>query len=442
MNTASTAHPLHRASPYQSYVYGYPHKTAYRPLKSVRSVADVWKDEDRSRLFLYFHVPFCEQRCGFCNLFTTVTRDDRPQRYLDTLRHHAEGVMQGLGDDAQFARLAIGGGTPTYFNESQLESMFDIITGVMGADVRAIPTSVEASPLTATQPCLSLLREKGVDRLSIGVQTFFEDESKRLGRTQKRADVHRALQAIRDAGFPILNIDLIYGGDGQTPESWLESMREALQYSPEQVYLYPLYVRPGTGLAKLQRQWDDERLALYRMGRDSLLDAGYQQVSMRMFQRQNSPANEGPVYCCQVDGMVGVGCGARSYTGRLHYSSEYAVARSGVLGILDDYMSREPDSFRMVDFGFELARAEQQRRFVMMSLLQAAGLDRAQYIERFGHDVLEDLPELHDLHAAEFAIIDEQTIRLNEKGLERSDAIGPWLWSDAVRQRMNDYQWR
>ncbi|AYN27059.1 hypothetical protein D8682_08705 [Buttiauxella sp. 3AFRM03] len=125
----------------------------------------------------------------------------------------------------------------------------------------------------------------------------------------------RTLDAIRDAGIPVLNIDLIYGLAFQTPQSWLFTLKTALKFNPEEIFLYPLYVRPLTGIGLSGKSWDDERLELYELGRDFLQEQG----SMRMFRRNNSHAGQGK-YCCQNDGMIGLGCGAHSYTHSLHYS--------------------------------------------------------------------------------------------------------------------------
>ena len=436
------AQHLLSGSPYQSYVYSYPHKTAYRPL-TPRPLREVWAAEPHSSLFLYLHVPFCEQRCGFCNLFTSVPHGpQRPERYLQALQREAGVVAAALGGDARFHRLAIGGGTPTWFEVEQLERLLAIVTDTLATRPADIPSSVETSPLTATEDRLALLRAYGIDRISIGVQTFDSDESKRLGRRQSETTVAAALQAIRDAGFPTLNIDLIYGGDGQTPASWRASLDQALAYQPEELYLYPLYLRPQTGLGRHARGWDDARIELYRLGRAQLLAAGYQQLSMRLFKRAAAPGIDAPVYCCQQDGMIGLGCGARSYTRGLHYSGEYAVGRQGVLAILDDYLSRDDERFAQVAFGVGLDLDEQCRRFVLMSLLQADGLDRSLYAQRFASDAVTDLPMLAELPDLGLATIDRQRLRLTAAGLERSDAIGPWLWSTTMRHRMQGYQWR
>jgi oxygen-independent coproporphyrinogen-3 oxidase len=294
---------------------------------------------------------------------------------------------------------------------------------------------------------LAVLKERGASRVSIGVQSFLEAETRSIGRPQREGEVETALSQIRGADFPIFNLDLMYGLPGQTRDSWLGSLRTALQYTPEEIYLYPLYVRPLTGLGQredkgLLKREGDARLELYRAGRDFLLTNGYRQVSMRMFQATRVPPEDGPVYCCQDDGMLGLGCGARSYTQKLHYSSEWAVGASGVREILSDYIARPDESFDVADYGFELNEEEQRRRYLLQSLLQADGLDLKAYRHRFSSDAFQDVPQLGELEALNLAESDGSTLRLNATGLEKSDAIGPWLASAQVREQMEGFAWR
>jgi oxygen-independent coproporphyrinogen-3 oxidase len=437
---------LLRGTPYLAYSYAYPHKTAYRRLPAPVPLRELWADQRRDALFLYLHIPFCEMRCGFCNLFTTANpQGDLPTAYLETLRRQAQRTAQALGP-ARFARLAIGGGTPTYLDANGLHTLFDIAEA-LGADPRAIPVSVETSPKTTTPQRLGALHERGTDRISIGVQSFIEAEAHAAGRPQRTADVERALDAIRAHSFPTLNIDLIYGISGQTVHSWLASLRAALCYAPEELYLYPLYVRPLTGLGHHSAtahdaDWDAQRLACYRAGRELLLAEGYTQTSMRMFRAPHAPAQDGPIYCCQQDGMVGLGCGARSYTRGLHYSSEYAVGKAGVRAILADYIGRADTSFDAAHYGIALSPEDQRRRFLIQSILQADGLDFAAYQGQFGASALDDVPDLLGLEQLGLATITAERFQLTEAGLERSDTIGPWLWSDAVRARMRAYALR
>jgi coproporphyrinogen III oxidase-like Fe-S oxidoreductase len=427
-------------SPYQGYLYAYPHKTAYRPLRPRPRLADVWAAEPTGALFLYVHVPFCEMRCGFCNLFTrALPPAEQVTAYLDQLGRQADRVAAAV-PAATYARAAIGGGTPTYLTAAELTRLFDMVERATGADLRAVPMSVETSPSTATADRLAVLVERGTTRVSIGVQSFLDAEAHAAGRPQHRAEVDRALDTIRAAGPVELNIDLIYGIPGQTADTWTGSLRTALTWRPEELYLYPLYVRPMTGLGRRvpgaeDPEWDVQRLGLYRHAVDLLADAGYEQQSMRAFRRRDAPppgGAEAPGYCCQDDGMVGLGCGARSYTSALHYSFDYAVSVRQVRGILDDYLARPAEDFDVAEVGFALDGTEQRRRWLLKSLLRAAGVAPGDYLARFGTTVDDDFPALRLLRDS--GHLDGH--RLTAEGLAHSDAIGPWLTSDGVRAAM------
>ncbi|MEU8618349.1 STM4012 family radical SAM protein [Streptomyces sp. NPDC048623] len=435
--------------PYTGYVYAYPHKTAYRPLPDRPALAGLWADEPKDALSLYAHIPFCEVRCGFCNLFTRIgAPDELTTRYLDALDRQATAVREALGDTApvRFATAAFGGGTPTFLSAAELDRLCDIAERRTGVDLRAVPLSVETSPATATADRLAVLAERGATRLSIGVQSFVESEARAAVRPQRRADVEAALGRIRDTGVPVLNIDLIYGIDGQTERSWRRSLDAALAWRPEELYLYPLYVRPLTGLgrkgpAESDRAWDERRLRLYRYGRDHLLAHGYEQVSMRMFRRADAPALGPDDHACQTDGMIGLGCGARSYTSRLHYSFDYAVEMREIRSIIDAYT--ETADFSRAEVGRPVDDGEARRRHLLQSLLQAAGMPLAEYAARFG-----DSPFAH--FGDELARYEERgwldagapagLLRLSPEGLAHSDALGPELFSPAVRAAMAAYE--
>ncbi|MGY4741711.1 STM4012 family radical SAM protein [Streptomyces sp. ATMOS53] len=443
----TTAEPAVRTSPYQHYVYAYPHKTAYRELPDRPLLRDLWAAEPKDALSLYLHIPFCEVRCGFCNLFTRIgAPDGLTGAYLDALERQASAVREALGetDDVRFATAAFGGGTPTFLTAAELDRLCDIAEHRMGADLRAVPLSVEASPATATADRLAVLADRGATRLSLGVQSFVDSEARAAVRPQRRADVEAALARVRDARIPVLNIDLIYGIDGQTEQTWLHSLDAALAWRPEELYLYPLYVRPLTGLdrrgASPDPAWDEQRLRLYRAGRDHLLAHGYTQHSMRMFRRTDAPPQGADDYACQTDGMIGLGCGARSYTAALHYSFDYAVGMHRIRGIIDDYVATA--DFTRAEAGHPMNRHEARRRHFLQSLLQADGLTVDDYRGRFGSAPADDF----GTELARFADrgwltdSDPGTLRLTPEGLAHSDAIGPELFSPAVRAAMAAYE--
>ncbi|MCX5000147.1 STM4012 family radical SAM protein [Streptomyces longwoodensis] len=469
MTATATAPPgtATPASPYQSYVYAYPHKTAYRPLPDRPALRTLWADEPKDALSLYLHVPFCEVRCGFCNLFTRIgAPDGLTTAYLDALDRQATAVREALESSAdsadgqdgaggagarggvRFATAAFGGGTPTFLTAAELTRLCDIAEHRMGADLRAVPLSVEASPATATADRLAVLAERGATRLSLGVQSFVDSEARAAVRPQRRADVEAALARVREARVPVLNIDLIYGIDGQTDATWLHSLDAALAWRPEELYLYPLYVRPLTGLDRRRGgpdpAWDAQRLRLYRVGRDHLLAHGYTQQSMRMFRRADAPPQGADDYACQTDGMIGLGCGARSYTAGLHYSFDYAVDMHEIRGIIDDYVSRPAADFARAEHGRRMTADEARRRHLLQSLLQAEGLDADDYRARFGASPADHFGPALDRFAERGWLADDgpgsPRLRLTPEGLAHSDAIGPELFSPAVRAAMAAYE--
>ncbi|MYQ37308.1 oxygen-independent coproporphyrinogen-3 oxidase [Streptomyces sp. LamerLS-316] len=449
----------HSTGPYRSYVYAYPHKTAYRPLGAHPdgrpALRELWAAERKDALSLYLHIPFCEVRCGFCNLFTRIgAPEELTTRYLDALDRQATAVRDALGDDGpvRFAAAAFGGGTPTFLTAGELERLCDIAEKRMGADLSAVPLSVETSPSTATADRLEVLADRGTTRISIGVQSFVDAEVRAAVRPQHRSEVEAALGRIREARIPVLNIDLIYGIDGQTEASWRTSLNAALAWRPEELYLYPLYVRPLTGLGRQgtasevppegpDTAWDGQRLRLYRAGRDHLLAHGYEQVSMRMFRRRDAPQAGPDDYACQTDGMIGLGCGARSYTSSLHYSFDYAVEMREIRGIIDRFTTT--GDFSRAEVGRYVDEGEARRRHLLQSLLQAEGMRLAEYQERFGTDPYEDFPTELELFSSR-GWLDGSAgpglLRLSPEGLAYSDALGPELFSPAVRAAMAAYE--
>jgi len=137
--------------------------------------------------------------------------------------------------------------------------------------------------------------------------------------------------------------------------------------------------------------------------------------------------------------MVGLGCGARSYTRNLHYSFDYAVGVRGVRGIIDDYLKRPVEDFEFAEVGFWLDGTEQRRRWLVKTLLRTEGTDVAGYAERFGTALLDDFPQLATLGDEGWLSIVEGRLVLTDAGLERSDAVGPWLVSGPVRTAMAEY---
>ncbi|MDR2471110.1 MAG: STM4012 family radical SAM protein [Treponema sp.] len=419
------------AEAYQAYMYSYPHKTAYRPLEGIdlagpleRSFRDVPPD-------LYIHIPFCGRKCGFCNLFSAAGADDESlSRYTAALC--AQFERMGLAGK-RFRNITVGGGTPLLLNPADLARLLPLAEGRRW---------VETSPAGASEEKLAILRNFRTERVSLGVQSLNGDELVRLGRSGDTAALHGALRRIRAAGFPRLNVDLIYGIPGQSVSSLEATLRGVLRYEPEEIFLYPLYIRRGTAL--YGQKPNGEIRGLYFYGRDLLAAAGYAQRSMRQFAKNPPEDSAG----CGLDDMIGLGCGARTYLGNLHFSRPYAADREEALRIIGAYTedggNPAPPGGSL--HGFILNEDEQRRRFIIKNLFHYRGLSINDYRNYFATDPREDFSLFAELREQGFveehpeSAAPDVFLRLTETGLSLSDMIGPRFISPAVRARMN--AWR
>lgn len=423
-----------RACAYPGYVYGYPHKKAYRPLAPV-PLADAWAGEDRSRLFAYVHVPFCNQRCSFCNLFTLVPGERSVVGpYLDALARQME-LFARLGP-ARFSRLYVGGGTPSFLTTAELRRLVGDLRSLLGIDPARTHACIETSPETLDEEKVLALAELGFQRLSLGVQSLVEDELHAVNRRFDVAAHDRAAALIARARIPHFNVDLIYGLPGQTLASWRYSLEWAMGSPATSLFLYPLYIRPLTGLGArsvpLDAPTQYQMAAMYDAAVERLPLAGFRQLTMRQFRRDR---DEGPddVYRCQSDGMVGLGAGARSYTARLHYSTPWKMVARNIRGVIDDYVLAMGSGDDRITHGIRLDEDERLRRHVIQSLLYD-GVESSTLEVSF--------PAELDALREEQCVRDEAgTVRLTTRGVRHSDVVGQLFFSPRVRALIDSYEY-
>lgn len=423
------------ACAYPGYVYGYPHKKAYRPLPP-RPLAEAWRGEDARSLYCYVHVPFCKQRCSFCNLFTLATGERGPvPRYLDALARQMELVAEAI-PGARFSRLYIGGGTPTFLSIEELWWLRDKLASLLGVVPSRAHGCMEASPETLDAEKAHALKEMGFERLSLGVQSFVEAEREAVNRRWGL----EAVEAAGRAGFRHFNIDLIYGLPGQALDSWRFSVDAAIASPATSLFLYPLYVRPLTGLGVRQHSpTPHEMAAMYDEAVERLAGAGFRQLTMRQFRRD--AGDDADEYRCQNSGMVGLGPGARSYTSGLHYSTPWKMLTKNIRAEIEEYSAAMARGDGAVNFGVELDDDERRRRFVIQSLLYD-GLDLCEFHAHFGRDARELFAEQWRLLHEERCVVEEGgLIRLSARGVRHSDVVGNLFFSGRVRALIEAYEY-
>jgi oxygen-independent coproporphyrinogen III oxidase len=185
---------------------------------------------------LYIHIPFCLSKCPYCSFVSYPNMENLYARYGAALVREAEGLRSDFPDMEPLSTLFLGGGTPTILSGQELAEIVTSCHKAFGFAPQAEITT-EANPRTLDQEKLALLRQSGVNRLSLGVQSLNDQELQTLGRPHSAGDAVSALGLAREVGFANINLDLMYGIPGQTRQSWQDTLELALSLSPDHLSL-------------------------------------------------------------------------------------------------------------------------------------------------------------------------------------------------------------
>jgi putative oxygen-independent coproporphyrinogen III oxidase len=268
------------------------------------------------RAGLYVHIPFCLTRCGYCDFNTYAGLDHLSGPYVEALIGEANLAARGW-EGAGFASIFLGGGTPTTLPVPDLVKILDHLRGVFAVEGEAEVTA-EANPDTVDTEYLAAIREAGVTRLSIGVQSFDPAVLEGLERIHSPQSARRAFAAARRAGFDDVNIDLIYGASGETVQSWRRTLEEAVGLEPDHLSGYALTIEPATALGRkvaaglVPAPDPDLQADMYDLACSTLAAAGHEHYEVSNWAKpghrciHNLGYWEGRPY-------LGLGAGAHSY---------------------------------------------------------------------------------------------------------------------------------
>jgi len=315
------------------------------------------------------------------------------ERYLRGLALELDALPGGKGRPVD--TLYVGGGTPTLLDEGQLDFLFGAIRSAVSLDGDAEIT-VEANPGTIDKGKANRLRELGVNRISLGVQSFDDGLLRRLGRIHDAAGAREAFEILRGAGFGNVSIDLIYGLPGQTLSVWERDLEEALALRPEHISLYGLTVEEGTPLAEEERTGgldlpgENETANLY-LRADSLAGgAGYEHYEISSWSLSGHPSRHN-LGCWRMRDYYGAGAGAHSF----RHAPE--GVRSGNVDDVGKYLRRVEDGRSPEAFREELSSQTLAAETLMLGLRLREGVDIESFVGEFGTDPVKLFPEALNL---------------------------------------------
>jgi len=331
---------------------------------------------------LYIHIPFCVEKCGYCAFVSARPQPGEIESYHELLLQEMRLAFANHESGPPLDSIYFGGGTPSLLQPLQVSRIIDLAAELFSLSPQSEIT-LEANPGTIDRERLQDFRAAGVNRLSLGVQSFDDELLRRLGRVHDAAQARHAFREARLAGFGNIGIDLIHGLPGQTLPGWREELRNALALSPEHLSVYGLTVEEGTPFALRYPEEspdlpDDDRSAeMFETADTLLVEAGFEHYEIANYAREGFRSRHNSGYW-RRDGYLGLGVAAHSLLRREH------GYRFSNYGTLEEY-GRELASGRLPRRDQHLLTLEDaMAEFMFLGLRLADGVLADDFEREFG----------------------------------------------------------
>jgi len=366
---------------------------------------------------LYVHIPFCSSKCNYCDFNSYDNITHLAEDYIRALHREMEVWRKELGG-RYISSVYIGGGTPTFLKNSLLQIVLDGLNAFNITPKTEI--TVEANPNTIDEEKLVTLKEHGVNRLSMGLQTCDEELLRVLGRTHTFDDFKKSFVLARNLGFENINVDLIFGIPGQTLRSWENTLKKLMKYCPEHISAYSLMIEENTPLdlmikkGKIRHIDDETDRQMYRLGINMLVNAGYEHYEISNFARHGKKCIHNLNYWKNRE-YIGFGAGAHSYYKNKRFSNTADPQK---------YIQRIAAGKSPVSYTENIAKPLEMAETMFLGLRLTQGIQKAEFFKRFNINIkalygkqIEILKERGLLEE------DETHLKLSSKGLDVANEV-------------------
>lgn len=368
---------------------------------------------------VYIHIPFCEQKCAYCDFLSFPGHQEKnKRRYVAALCKEMQ--LRLVGEWQSSDTVFIGGGTPTALTVGELKDLLETLGKYIDiSELREF--TMEANPGTIDEEKLEVLLEGGVNRLSFGVQSFDDTLLKRIGRIHTAKDAEKAVEMARRAGFTNINMDLMYGLPGQTATQWRATVDHALSLAPTHLSLYQLIPEPSTLLVRKMAQGivppvDEEGAAeWFDAQREWLADEGYYQYEISNYAPRGYESIHNQLYW-NLDDYLGLGLGATGW-GR-------PIRKSNTASFQDYVSALEVGKCPPTEEEL-LTRDEQMSESVFMALRMNHGLNRLRFASLYDVDVAEVFNDaIQEGEAKGWLVLNDEALALTDIGRR----MGNWVF--------------
>jgi len=368
---------------------------------------------------LYIHIPYCDTKCGYCD-FYSITNHSTRKDFIPALQKEMELYARPPFSGALFDTIYFGGGTPSLLEPSELEQIFNRLHALFRF-AEDCEITLEANPGTLNAEKLEAYKKLGVNRLSIGIQSFDEGELKMLGRIHSADDARRSVEKARSAGIDNISVDLIFALPGQSLETWQSNMAEALKLEPQHISAYNLIFESGTQFYKkmlageIVPKGENEEWLFFSRTMETLEKGGISQYEVSNYAADESLYSRHNCKYWDHTPYLSFGPSAHSYWNGKRWSNMRSAA---------GYIKKLEEGILPLDFEESLDEATLRFERMMLGLRTRYGVDLAGFREHFQQPPDSYYPGvIETLLENRYAEIKDGFLRLTKKGLMICDEI-------------------
>ncbi|MDK0735686.1 radical SAM family heme chaperone HemW [Clostridium perfringens] len=369
------------------------------------------------KISLYIHIPFCAQKCLYCDFPSFARKDHLRKAYIEALNKEIINLRE-KHNNLEINTIFIGGGTPSVLESNELECLLKEIAKLNMA--KDIEYSMECNPGNLTEEKLEVMKKYGVNRISMGLQAKQDNLLKGLGRIHNYKTFKENFLLAKKVGFNNINVDLMFGLSNQRLNEWEETLREIISLEPAHISAYSLIIEEGTAFYnlyendKLKLPTEEEERKMYHLAKEILEENGFNQYEISNYAKEGKECRHNLAYW-NMDNWIGVGSASASYINGKRIKNISSV---------EEYINSINERGEAVEEIINNSKNDNMEEFMFMGLRKINGIDENEFKKRFGMNINDVYGEILNKYIDEGLLIRESgRVFLSEKGIEISNII-------------------
>ena len=376
------------------------------------------KVKNMKELGIYIHIPFCKQKCTYCDFISYSDKNNLVEKYMRELKQEIKNNADNV-NKYKISTIYIGGGTPSYIESKHIVEILETIKQKYNID-QNVEVTIEVNPGTVTKEKLQDYIKAGINRISIGLQTTNNQLLQVIGRIHTYEEFLNTYNLARDVGFKNINVDLMIGLPKQTIEDVNESLEKIINLEPEHISVYSLIVEEGTPIAKkieageLELPSEEVERKEYWQVKETLESIGYKHYEISNFAKVGYESKHN-MNCWNQKEYLGFGVAAHSYINQKRFSNVEKI---------EEYLQKkEPIIHEIQDL------ENQKKEYMLLGLRKIDGIKISSFKNKFGcNPIMEFKNELNKLVEEELIEIDLDELKLTNKGIDLANIV----WEEFV----------